>query len=244
MKLARNVVAPAILFGLCLGMAGCGPKKPPGTNPPGDSASGGGSGGATTDGGGSDVTSGGSTDGGGTTAETGGSGDGGAAAPTTCEAKVADSPTLLFMDQVILRPPTGVEFIPDDNPVVQQAMMSGGFMSACDAIIKRMLVTAYELNKKKKPSVLMDEFITSLESQGYTGGNKSAAYVDTATDYHLSVEYAGAGGSQATVLYLAVARRTDRDFILVMESAPADFKMLQPTLEASALSLFIVPADA
>jgi hypothetical protein len=238
-KLARFSVAPAILFGLCLGLAGgCGPKKPPGTNPPGDTSGGGGGGGGASDGGG------GASDGGGGAAADGGDaggGDGGAAAPETCDAKVAEAPSLIFADQVMLRPPVGVEFTPDENPTVQKAQMSGGFVSACDASVKRVMVFVYEVDKKKKPAKLMDEFIGTLESQGYTGGTKSSAHVDTATDYHLSVEYGGGGGSQATVLYLAVARRGDRDFMAVYESSPDEFKLLKPTFEESAKSILIVP---
>ncbi|MCX4239938.1 hypothetical protein [Paraliomyxa miuraensis] len=241
MKLATKSVAPAILLGLCIGLAGgCGSKKPPGTNPPGED--GGGKAGKKPKkrGGGNDA--GGD---GGSVADGGDGGDGGeAAAPTTCEAKVADTPTLLFGDQVIIRPPVGVEFPPDENPMVQTAIMSGGFMSACDAIIKRMMVFVYEVDKKKKPAKLMDEFISTLESQGYAGGTRSEAYVDTATDYHMSVEYGGGGGNSAVVLYLGVARRGDKDFIVMLESEPADFKLLKPTYEESAKSLFVVPPDA
>jgi hypothetical protein len=241
-KRARFSVAPAILFGLCLGLAGgCGPKKPPGTNPPGESGGdGGGGGGGTSDGGGGSTDGGGGTktDGGG---ETGGGDGGSGAAPTSCDAKVADTPSLIFSDLVMLRPPIGVEFQLDDNPMVQTAAMSGGFVSACDASIKRVMVFVYAVAKKKKPTALMDEFIKSLEAQGYTGGTKSAPYVDTATDFHLSVEYGGGGGSQATTLYLAVARRGDKDFIAVYETDPNEFKLLKPTFEESAKSILLVP---
>lgn len=241
MKLTRHSLAPAIVLGLCVGLAGaCGSKKPPGTKPPGETGgSGGGGSDAGSDGGG-DVSDGG--DGG--SASDGGSGDGGSGAPTSCDAKVADTPTLLFSGQVIIRPPVGVTFPEgDDNPMVQQAIMSGGFMSACDALIKRMLVTAYERDKKKKPAKLMDEFIKSLESQGYAGGTKSSTYVDEAADYHLSVEYPGGSGGEATVLYLAIARRGDKDFVVVLETSPDELKLLKPTFEESAKSLYPVPQD-
>jgi hypothetical protein len=233
-KLARFSVAPAILFGLCLGLAGgCGSKKPAGTNPPGED--GGGGGGASKPKRGR----GGASDGGGGAVA---DGDGGAtAAPTECGAIVADSPTLIFGDQVMLRPPVGVEFPPDDNPMVQSAFMSGGFVSACDANIKRMMVFVYQVDKKAKPGKRVDEFLKTLESQGFTGGTKSAAYVDSANDFHVSVEYGGGGGNQATVLYVALARRGDKDFIAVYETSPDDFKLLKPTFEESAKSILIVP---
>ena len=114
MKLARNVVSSAILC-LCVGLAGgCGPKKPPGTNPPGESGGDGGGGSATDGGGGSD--GGGSDGGGGAVTDGGGSDGGGNGAPADCGAKVSETPTLLFGDKVIMRPPPGVEFIQDDNP--------------------------------------------------------------------------------------------------------------------------------
>lgn len=238
MKLARFSVAPAILFGLCLGLAGaCGTKKPPGTNPPGEDGGGGGGGGGTSDGGGTgDGGSGGAvTDGGGD------GGDGGAAAPTSCDAKVAEAPTLIFNGLVMLRPPTGVDFPPDDNPMVQTAAMSGGFVSACDASVKRVMVFSYEADKKKKLGKLVDEFIDTLKGQGYSGGTKSSAYVDSATDFHVSVEYGGSGGGEAVVLYLAGARRGTSDFIAVYETTPEDFKLLKPTFEESAKTILLVP---
>jgi hypothetical protein len=230
------------MFGLCLGLAGgCGAKKPPGTNPPGEDGKNGGKrggGGASDDGGGA---SDGGGDGGAVADGGGDGGDGGAAAPTSCDAKVADTPALIFGDLVMLRPPIGVEFPPDENPMVQTAQMAGGFMSACDAMVKRVNIFVYEMDKKKKLAKLMDEFLKTLEVQGYTGGTKSSAYVDTATDYHISVEYGGGGGGQATVLYLGIARRGDKDFVAVFESDPGEFKLLKPTFEESAKSLLLVP---
>lgn len=237
MKLARFSIAPALMFGLCLGLAGgCGAKKPPGTNPPGEDGKTGGK--RSGKRGGGDASDGGD---GGAVADDGGDGGDGGAAPTSCDAIVADSPTLIFSDLVMFRPPLGVEFPPDDNPMVQTAQMSGGFMSACDAMIKRVMVFVYQVDKKKKPATVMEEFIGTLASQGYTGGTKSSPHVDTATDYHVSVEYGGGGGSQATVLYLAIARRGSQDFMLVFESQPDDFKLLKPTFEESAKSLLLVP---
>lgn len=240
MKLAANSVAPAILLGLCVALAGgCGSKKPPGTNPPGET-DGGGKRGKAKKNGGADA---GGDDGGGSVTDAGGEGggDGGAAAPTTCEAQVADTPTLLFMDKVIFRPPAGVEFAPDDNPMVQTAMMSSGFMSACDGIIKRVVVNNFEANKKRTPAKLVEEFIESLDKQGYTNGKRSEAYVDSPTDYHLSVEYGAGGGGEAVVLYIAVARRNESDFVVVYESNVEDFTLLKATYEESAKSLFYVP---
>ncbi|MEX1364865.1 MAG: hypothetical protein AB1Z98_17185 [Nannocystaceae bacterium] len=218
-------------------MAGCGPKKPPGTNPPGETGGGDGAG-QTTDGGGSSDGGGSEADGGGATNDGGGT-DG--AAPADCAAKVSDTPTLLFNDKVIMRAPPGVEFVPDENPTFISAFMTGGFMSTCDAIIKRVMISVFQVDKKKKPGKVLDEMVEALASQGYTDGKKSAAFVDTATDYHAAIEYAGGGGSESVVLYIAVARRGDTDFVVIFESGPEDYKALRPTYEESAKSLFIVP---
>ncbi|MEM7156413.1 MAG: hypothetical protein AAF799_26405 [Myxococcota bacterium] len=242
MKLARNVVAPAILLGLCVGFAGgCGPKKPPGTNPPGEpgAETGGDDGGASSDGGA--ATDGGETTDGGGAAEGGAPTDGGASGPPTCEAKVADTPTLLFNDKVIFRPPPGVEFALDGNPTFVQAAMSGGFVTTCDATVKRVLIWVFGVDKKKNQAKVVDEMIESLEPQGYKGGKKSAPLLDNATDYHVTVDYGGGGGGEAVTLYVAVARRGDTDFVIIYEAAPADAKGLQPTFMESAKSLFIVP---
>ncbi|MCA9711377.1 MAG: hypothetical protein KDK70_36395 [Myxococcales bacterium] len=243
MKLTRTILAPATVLGLCIGLSGaCGSKKPPGTNPPGETGGGDGGSASGSDGDGGSVSDGDGGDGGSASNGDGGDGGDGGDRPTTCDAKVADTPTLIFGDLVMLRPPVGVEFPPSDDPFTALAVMSSGFLSACDGNVKRVIITKYERDKKRKPAKLVEEFIkASLEPQGYTGGKKSGPYVDTDTDHHISLEYGAGGGSEAAVLYVAVSRRKDVDFVLVFETVPEDFGLLKPTFEESAKSILLVP---
>lgn len=238
MNLVRTLLlTSACSFAIALAGAGCKPKTPDGTTPPGD-----GGGGSATDGGGD----GGGDDGGAATDDGGGGGgdgggDGGSAPPANCEAKTADTPTPLFGEQVLIRPPVGVEFMQDDNPTFAQASSSAGFVSACDATVKRVLVFVFQNDKKKGLDATADEFLSTLEQQGYAGGKKGEPLVDTKTDYHTVVEYPASGGNPASNLYVAVARRYDNVFVVVYEAEPADFKALQPTFKASAESLLVIP---
>jgi hypothetical protein len=249
-NLVRNLAAPAActLALLLSTTTACGPKPPPGTNPPGESggASGGGDGGG--DGGGSGSSDGGASDGGG---DDGGGGDSGPK-PEKCDAKTADSPTLLFGMSMLIRAPFGVTFQDDDgNPTFTQAVSSAGFVSTCDATVKRVLVFVFQNDKKKGLDKTVDEFIETLEQQGYQNGSKGEPVVNTKTDFHIPVEYSASGGNQASKLYIAAARRAgdspagkvDNTFIMVYEASPEEFKLLEPTFKASAETLLVIPAD-
>lgn len=240
-KLALVATSTALAFGIS---AGCGPKKPDGTTPPGDTGGGaGGDGGAAASGDGGASADGGGD--GGAVAGDGG-GDGGAAAQggEKCEAQVAPAPAALFGERVLIRPPINVEFIPDDNPTFAQAAMSGGFVSSCDATIKRITISVFENDKKKKLGAFTSEFLTSLEGQGFTGAKTSGPIVDTDADHHITVEYPAVGGNPPAKIYLATARRFDNIFVIWYESDPGEFGLLQPSFKASAESLLVVPPDA
>src|SRR5688572_23900140 len=213
---------------LAFASVGCKPKTPDGTNPPGDTGGtasdggdgGGGDGGVAADGGGD-----------------GGEGDGGAARPTSCAAKTAEAPAPLFGERVLIRPPHGVQFQADDNPTFAQASSSAGFVSACDATVKRVLIFVFENDKKKGLDKYVDEFVEQLAQQGYQGGTKATRTVSRKSDHHLAVDYREAGGNPASRRYVAAARRYENVFVVVYEASPDDFKLLQPTFKESAESL-------
>lgn len=239
MNLVRTVLlCAACSLALVASTTGCKPKTPPGTNPPGET------GGTASNDGGGGGDDGGGGDGGGDAGGDGGGDGGGSAPPANCEAKTADAPTPLFGERVLIRPPVGVEFIEDDNPTFAQAQMSGGFVSACDATVKRMLIFVFENDKKKGLDKYTAEFIETLGQQGYQGGKLSAPTLATKTDHHVVVEYPAGAGSQASNLYIVSARRFENVFIVVYEADPPEFKALQPTFKASAESLLVIPPDA
>lgn len=233
MNLVRTVSASTLVLALSLGMGGCNKAKPDGTTPPT-------TGGDTAATGGSDASS-----GGGDTAATGGDsggGDDGGEKPApvkNCDAKVADAPTALFGEQVLIRPPINVE-LNESNPTLAEAVVSGGFVSACEATVDRMTLLVFENDKKKSAKAFGEEFISHyLASGGYTGGTPSAPILDTNDEYELSVEYPAAGGNPASVLYIAVRRRHANFFTLVYQTRPGEFAALKPTFAASAKSLLV-----
>ncbi|MBL4689797.1 MAG: hypothetical protein JKY37_34735, partial [Nannocystaceae bacterium] len=176
----------------------------------------------------------------------GGAASGGA---ETCKAEVAD-PTLLFSTSILLRPPKGVEFPPDDgNPTFAGATMSGGFISTCDGMIKRVNVLVFPGGKGVDKT--LEEFMASLAEQGYADGKDLGVKHEAPGEKHAAFEFAAQGGNPASVLYVVVAERKgatvppidkiDNTFVIVYETTPADFGILEATFAESGKSLFIVP---
>ena len=155
-------------------------------------------------------------------------------------------PTRLFSDTVLIGPPIGVEFLPDDNPTLAMAAMSGGFVSACDATIKRTLVFVFDSDPAKSMKDYLREFDTMLQNSGYTGGSSRTLY-DSTDDRRVAQQFPAAGGQPPTSLYVAARRLPgtasppatagDRVFIIVFETSPDDYGLLEPTFEESASSL-------
>lgn len=234
MNFVRTVTASTLVLALSLGMGGCNKTKPDGTTPP-------------TTGGDTAATGGGDAGSGGDTAATGGGDTGGGdtgggekpAPPKNCEAKVADAPTALFGEQVLIRPPINVE-LNEENPTMAVGAVSGGFVSACEATVDRMTLLVFENDKKKSAKAFGEEFIADyLTKGGYTGGTNGTPVVETNDEFDISVEYPAAGGQPASVLYIAVRRRHANFFTLVYQTRPGEFAALKPTFTASAKSLLV-----
>jgi hypothetical protein len=227
----RTVFASTLVLALSVPVGGCDKNKPDGTTPPttgGDTAAtgGGDSGGSGSDSGGSGGDSGGET------------GDKPETPAKTCEAKVADAPTALFDENVLIRPPINVELV-EDNPTKAEAVVSGGFVSACEATVDRMSLFVFANDAKKSAKVFADEFLENLAKGGFTGGTKSSPIVETNDELDLSVEFPAAGGQPASVLYIAVRRRHANFFVIVYQTRPGEFAALKPTFTASAKSLLV-----
>ena len=166
-----------------------------------------------------------------------------------CKAEVAD-PALLFGESILMRPPIGVEFLPDDNPTFAQAAMSGGFISACDATIKRVQVFVYANDKTKTLEDYQTDFKAMLASSGYTGGTTTPVHAST-RENHVAHEFPASGGQPPSSLYVAALRlegatvpptgKIDNVFIVVYETSPDEYAMLEPTFKASGSSLLVVP---
>ncbi|MEM6294200.1 MAG: hypothetical protein AAGA54_23185 [Myxococcota bacterium] len=245
MPLQRNGFFTPASVALCLGLlaplAGCDKNKPDGTtNPPtGDGAVAAASGGAT-DPADADAGDAGAADGGGD------AGDGGAAEPAApkCDAKVADTPTALFGDKVLIRPPVNVEIV-EDTPVFAQTYASGGFVSACDATIDKMYLFVFENDKKKDASTYMEEVIGEmLVKNGYTGGTRGKNYAESATQVDTEIEYPAGNGAPPAKLYVSVKKLYDNTLVTVFATRPDEFGALAPSFQESAASLIVLPPDA
>lgn len=241
MPVMRNGSFTSIV--LCLGLlaplSGCDKNKPDGAaQPPG----GDGAVAATTDG-----ASDGSGDDSGGSADSGGD-DGGdtGAAPTAkaCDAKVADTPTALFGDKVLIRPPMNVELV-EENPTMAQTYASGGFVSACDATVDKMYLLVFPNDKKKDAGVYMTETIDgALVAAGYANGTRGKNFVESATQVDTAVEYPAGDGAPPAKLYVSVKKLYDNTLVTVFVTRPAEFEALAPTFQESAASLIVLPPDA
>lgn len=234
MNFVRTAFASTLVLALSLGMGGCDKTKPDGTTPPttGGDTAGSGSGSDTSGGSGSD------TGAAATGGDTGGDTGDKPPAAKACEAKTADAPAALFNESVLIRPPVNVELV-EDNPFLAVAVVSGGFVSACEATVDEMRVMVFENDKKKSAKVFAEELLANLEKGGYTGGTKSTPYMDTNDEYELSIEFPAAGGAPASVLYIAIRRRHANFFALVYKTRPGEFPTLKPTFAKSASTLLV-----
>lgn len=234
MNLVRNLLGSALTCALALSVApGCKPTKPDGTTPPDGSSS---KAGKKKRGGGGDagdpIAAG----------DDGGAADDGGA--PKCEAKVADAPTPLFNEKVLIRPPVNVELV-EENPTYATTYASSGFVSACDATVDRMHIFVFESDDKKGLDKYLDEFIdVYLVKSGFKDGSRQDNFLSTATDMHTAVEYPSAGGQPPAMLYVATARRFSNVFMIVYQTRPDEFSALKPSFKASAESLLVIPDDA
>jgi hypothetical protein len=230
-KLALSLFSAALLA-LSIGPTACNKQKPEGTNPP-------------EDGDGKEAKRGRDrknkgNDGGDGGGEGGEGGDGGEPATQSCEAKTADAPTPLFGEKVLIRTPVNVD-LHEENPTFAVAQTTGGFVSACEGTVDRMTMLVFQNDKKKKLSTYADEFYSALEKNGYTGGTRNPAVVDSDTDHAFVAEYPAAGGQPASKMYIALKRRQDVIIALTFQTRPEEYTKLEPTFKASADSLLVAP---
>lgn len=234
MKLVRTLVAPVLTITLGLALGACKTDKPDGTsNPPDDGqavASDGDGAGASDDGEAGDYGDAG--------------GEGSSQAKTQCDAQVASTPTSLFGDRVLIRPPVNVVLV-EDNPTFATTYQSGGFVSACDGTVDRMSLFVFQNDAKKQLGKYMDEVINDmLPKSGFAGGSRGSNHVDTSSDLHTDVEYPAANGSPPAKLYIAATRKLDYVLVVIYQTRPEEFPVLLPSFKESAGSVLVVPPDA
>jgi hypothetical protein len=230
-NLARSIAVSAISFSFALAIPACKNTPPDGTsNPPGSEE--GGKRGKRKRGGND----------GGEGGEAAGE-DGGSEAPKSCDPKVADTPTALFGDQVLIRPPVNVELV-EDNPQFATTFTSGGFVSACEATVDRMSLFVFENDKKKNVKAYMDEVIgTMLANSGYKGGSRGKDFVETDVQLDTEVEYPASDGQPPAKLYISVKKLYQYTLVVVFQTRPEEFGALQPSFKASAESLIVLPPE-
>lgn len=230
MKLSLSLFA-TLTLALSVGSTACNKQKPEGTNPPEDGA-----GDDTAKRGGGGRKNKGKEDGGDT-----GDGGGDTKQPEkACEAKTADAPTPLFGERLLIRTPINVD-LQEQNPTFAVAQTTGGFVSACEGTVDRMMLNLYQNDKKKPLAKYADELYEALEKGGYHNGTREKPLVDTDTDHAFVADYPAAGGQPASKLYIALKRRQDVIVALTYQTRSEEFSKLESTFKASADSLLVAP---
>lgn len=153
-----------------------------------------------------------------------------------CPAAVADAPTALFDDTVLIRPPVGVELV-EMTPALARSLAPT--TSACDRVVTHMLVGLVEDEPARALVDLRDQIAaaTDLPAEALTwtetreqANRLEGAYAVRAT----------AGGAPARGWFV-ISRMHGVAAWVQIEAAVADFDALAPTLKDSGERLLIVP---
>jgi hypothetical protein len=157
--------------------------------------------------------------------------------PPKCEPKVADVPTALFGDRVLIRPPVNVELV-EDNPTM--ATTYSTYVSTCDATVDRMSLFVFANEKSKPLSTYLSEFLQTLDQSGYKGGIEAA--ISQGNDEILtSIEYPSANGQPAAKVLVAVTRKFENVLVVFYQTQPDQWDGLSGSFVASAKTLLVLP---
>jgi hypothetical protein len=157
--------------------------------------------------------------------------------PPKCEPKVADVPTALFGDRVLIRPPVNVELV-EDNPTM--ATTYSTYVSTCDATVDRMSLFVFASDKTKPLATYLSEFVQTLDQSGYKGGIEAA--ISQRNDEILtSIEYPSANGQPAAKVLVAVTRKFENVLVVFYQTQPDQWDGLSGSFVASAKTLLVLP---
>lgn len=159
------------------------------------------------------------------------------AAPKPCEAQVADVPTSLFGDRILIRPPVNVELV-EDNPTLATTFST--FVSTCDATVDRMSLFVFGNDKAKSLSSYYDEFRDTLTKSGYSNGTDTTIS-ESGLELMRAIEFPAADGNPPAKVLVAVSRKQDNVFVVFYQTQPDQWPGLSNTFVASARTLLVVP---
>jgi hypothetical protein len=154
-----------------------------------------------------------------------------------CEAAVADVPTALFGDTILIRPPPNVELV-EENPSLATTYSS--FVSTCDATVDRMSLFMFADDPGKTLRTYLDEFRDSLDKSGYENGSDRVVS-ESATEVMSAIEYPAANGQPPAKVLVAVSRKANNVFVLFYQTQPDQWDGLSRSFIASARTLLVVP---
>lgn len=154
-----------------------------------------------------------------------------------CEVALAEQPMSMLGGVASIRTLRGME-LNIDSPMFAQIVTADGPI-ACGRSMSRMLAMMFAHDPDESLHRLANEFILTLEQQGFIDGQAHRTYVDDPAHLQLSRLYPATEGIPAAFVYLAFIREGDRVVGLIFELEEGDLDQLRPSMEASIASLQI-----
>lgn len=157
-----------------------------------------------------------------------------------CDVALADVPTPLFGERLLIRMPRNVEML-EENPTFASAQASGGFVVTCDAVLRRAGVMVFQNDDAKSLGDYAREVTELLEKNGYVGARDIEWTAPRTNGRRGTVVIPALHGQPETELLLDIRRFRDLLVLVMFDALPEDFARLSPSLHASADSLLAVP---
>ncbi len=156
---------------------------------------------------------------------------------TECDAEVADTPTALWADRVLVRMPKGVEMV-ERNEVFAQA--SGEAQSTCDVMVSRAAMGYFQDDTAKGVKQLRDDTLTQIgfdmsvvtwSDETENGRNFTGAYEAPEDDK----------GNPPVKGWFVFKESQGTLFWMIMETHPNAYPAIKKSFKKSGSSLLIVP---
>lgn len=163
-----------------------------------------------------------------------------------CEAKVADTPTLLFAGTMLIRLPYGLvqDSLIEQSPVYQIAR-SYESVSCVEGVPGgevRITALGYFDDNTKRP--IKEVALELLTVQGYAGTPKLADELEKERNIEFSAEFApDEKHPEPSKVWLALKTRFGRTYYALYEVHPNAWNALRKTLKASTDKIFLLEAE-
>lgn len=153
-----------------------------------------------------------------------------------CEAQVAEVPTALFSERLLIRPPIGVEVV-EVMPAL--ARSTAATRSACDAMVTQMMIGFLADDPGKPLTTIRDEIVAAM---GLSPGALTWDEVEHAANRLAgATSLANSPEAPPSRGWFVLVRGSGLVGWVLLEASAEDYVVLAPSFAASGGSLLIVP---